>query len=261
MNGTTFPSYDGEDQNEHSSGGSGGYNNYDRNQGGSYNNQGGYQKKQWQGQNGGGQGGQGGWQKKPWQGGGGGGRKWNPPAQDTDMTVYRPYTVFSNDGYPPEIQAKFERIVKKLEERGFTMRYSALNKIDAVVEPIVTKKELYLPWRGFAEKDSKLNFTIDRAMAVAKMYHPAYDSMKDSVKKFLACNARKLMGDKMVSPSIFALCWTEDGVENVREKTMKTGFSGHPIAIASAVPIPIYNLGKPDAEDRLNFFLETIVDG
>jgi len=256
MNGTTFPSYPGQEQhdNQYQSGTRyGDNNNYGQNQ--SQNNHWqnqsneGFQKKPWDGQKKQWDG-----QKKPWNGQK---KNWERP-KETDMSLYKPYAATGNRDAPPEIISKFEAIAKKLEALGYTARVGGFEGIEEAVEKATTKNEIHLPWRDFAQKQSKFTFTTDRAMAIAKMFHPTFDTMKKSVQLFLAKNARLVMGDKVNSPALFLLCWTEDGVESIKEKTSRSGFTGHPIAIASAVGIPIFNLGNPSAEQRLNVYLESM---
>lgn len=256
MNDTTFPSYPGQEQDnqQHQSGTQYGNNNpnYQNNQGGQKpwqnNNGGNYQKKPWQGGSGGGGGS---WQKKPWQGGSGFKR-----AEETDMSLYKPYACTGNADCPAEILEKFDRITKKLEELGYTVRVGGMDGIEDRIEKLIPKHELHLPWRDFNGKQSKFTYNSERTFAIAKMFFPTFDTMKKGVQAFLAKNARLILGDKVVSPALFLLCWTEDGAESVKERTNRTGFTGHPIAIASAVGIPVFNLAKSDAEQRLDFLIE-----
>lgn len=207
-------------------------------------------------------------QQKPWSGqkgsydsqkpkGDWGKKPFNRP-EETDMTFYRPVAVFGNKDFPERLVPVLERMLEKLNKFGYTARCSGRDAIDAVVERNPIKKEVHLPWKNFNEKNSPFTFTSDRARAVAKQFFPMYDGVKLGVQTFLATNVRVLMGKNVVSPALFAICWTEDGVESAKEKTSRTGFSGHPIAVASSLGIPIFNLEKPDAEQRFNFYLESV---
>ncbi len=208
---------------------------------------------------------EGNWNNNRSQGGGGGGGKppWNNNRQpfkrpeETDMTLYKPYAATGNKEAPPDIIRKFEELAKLLDHQGYTTRVGGMEGIEEAVERTQVKQELILPFKEFNQKQSKFTWSSERAFSIAKMFHPTFDSMKKGVQYFLAKNARLILGDKMNSPSLFLICWTEDGAESVREKSSRTGFSGHPIAIASAIGIPIFNLGKPDAEQRLKLYLES----
>ena len=243
MNGTTFPDFPGAD--------SGGQKPW-HNQGGY--NPSSYEKKPWQKD--GGQGG--GFQKKPWQPGGGGG-KFPRKEEPLDPTIYLPYAVSGNKEAPPEILAKIKELVAYLDSKGFTTRTGCADPIELAADDAATgKRERILPWKDFAEKESKLTWNSERAHVIAKMFHPTYDNMKKGVQHILGKNARLVLGDKMNSPARFLLIWTEDGAEHVRQKTGKTGLAGHIIAIASAAGVPIYNLGNPSAEQRLREYVEQL---
>jgi len=201
------------------------------------------------------QGGQGGFQKKPWSGQKQGGWK---PDRPMDLFFYKPYAVTGNPNPPDEILRKIERIVPKLESLEYLLRTGGMTGIEESAERSAKKLELLLPWKGFADKDSKFTFTNERAIAIAKKFSPAYDNLKQAAQTFLAKNVRLVMGQQVNSPALFLIVWTEDGAEKASERNSRTGFAGHPIAIANALGIPVFNLGKSDAEERLNRYLEAI---
>ena len=258
MYNTTFPMPDGmaEPQGQ-PQGHYGGQNQY-----GQPGNEGGYQKKPWQ--NNGYQGGQG--QQRQWnnQGGGSGGGwngqnrggGWQRP-KETDLSFYKPVAMTGNPDIPPEAIEKMVQIAKRLESMDFTVRVGGMQGVEDAIEKAIEKKEVHLPFKGFDQKESKFTFVSDRATSVAKMFFPNWDAMKKGVQLFLAKNARVLMGQRVDSPALFFICWTQDGVESFKDSTNRTGFTGHSIAIASALGIPIFNLGNPTAEQRLNMYLET----
>ena len=279
MNGTTFPPHEFGDSEFSNSGGNneqrsyqggqsgyqGGQNSQGGQGGGSWKerNQAGGQQNNQGGQGGGNRswgsgGGQSGYQKKPWnggQGGGGGGGSFQKRPEDTDMTLYKPYACTANEDAPPEIKNKFIEIVKMLENNGYTLRTGGMEGVEEIVENSVTKKEVHLPWREFAGKQSRFTFNSDRAYAIAKKYHPTFDGLSKGVKCFLAKNARLVLGNSMTSPALFLLTWTEDGATSSRDRTARTGFAGHPIAIAAGIGIPEINLARSDAEQKLNMLI------
>lgn len=277
MNGTTFPPHEfgdsefsnsGGNNEQHSyQGGQSGYQGGQNSQGGQgggswkERNQAGGQQNNQGGQGGGNRswgsgGGQSGYQKKPWNGGqGGGGGGFQKRPEDTDMTLYKPYACTANEDAPPEIKNKFIEIVKMLENNGYTLRTGGMEGVEEIVENSVTKKEVHLPWREFAGKQSRFTFNSDRAYAIAKKYHPTFDGLSKGVKCFLAKNARLVLGNNMTSPALFLLTWTEDGATSSRDRTARTGFAGHPIAIAAGIGIPVINLARNDAEQKLNMLI------
>lgn len=229
------------------------------NQGGGYNNgqQGGQPRQQWQGNNG---------QQRQWQGnngnrggfgggqgGGGGGFKRREP--DPNPQLYLPYAVGGNKNPPQHIIEVMHRCAKKLESMGYTMRCGGMAGTEDVFEKATNRNEIHLPWRDFDKKDSKLTFTPPEAKILASKFQPGYDGLPNPVQTFLAKNVRVLFGNNLKSPALFVIAWSEDGAETARERTPKTGDVGHMVAIATAMRIPVFNLGKQDGEHRLMEYL------
>lgn len=293
MTGTTFPDYPGNDdyhpggghQNQQQYGNGGQQNQYGQNNGNqsnygnnaqpsqaSYPNQGGYGGGGGSDRNnsygGGGnrnQGGGGGWKSGGgggWKGnnGGGGGGGWKRPnPEDIDTNLYKPYAVTGNPDAPQEILDKIDRIVRQLDSQGYYTRTGGLDGIETVAEKAATTHlELQLPFRDFNQKQSKFTFSDERVMATAKKFQPGFDGLKKGMQSFLGKNVRLVLGKGASSPALFLLVWTEDGCESGRDRNIKTGFSGHPIAIASSLGIPVFNLGRQDAEQRLNMYLSSL---
>lgn len=169
---------------------------------------------------------------------------------------YRAYAMTCSGEIPLEINARFRRVLKMLENEGLTVRYSSGEKADDLVEEAVTtNKELHLPWKKFAEKEGGVTFNSPEVLSIAKDNHGAWNSLSETVHKFLGRTVRLLMGEKAKSPALFLLTYTEDGCENIREKTPKTGYMTFPIQVASKANIPVFNLQREDVEERLRVYL------
>lgn len=199
-------------------------------------------------------GGNGGGNRGNW---GRGGNRNEKPFDPNNVKLYKPYVVISNKEVPPNVVESVSRIVKTLEGLGFILRMDGMEGLAAATEniPAPDNRELHLPWKGFDNKESKFTYNSDEAKALAKLFHPGYDTLKPAVQSFLAKNVRLAMGDRLKSPALFMICWSEDGAENSLQKTIKSGNIGHIIGIMSSLHAPIFNFGKPDAEQRLRYFL------
>lgn len=176
------------------------------------------------------------------------------PKVEEDLTnykIYKPYVGTGNMNPPQEIVSQIKRLTNELETFGFTVRTGGTAGVEEVFEASAKDIELHLPFNNYNGKQSKFSFINKRAYAVAKLFHPTYDTLPDKVTIFLAKNARLVMGKDLTSPALFMLCWSDDGCESTAAKTAKTGNVGHAISIACALHIPVFNLGKPDAEERL----------
>lgn len=172
-----------------------------------------------------------------------------------DVVLYKPYTVTANKEIPDNVLENIKKIIKELEIKGYILRTGGMDGPEDAFEKSTSKKEIYLPWRGFAEKESKFTYAHPAAKILAARYQSGFDGLKNFVQAFLIKNVRIVLGTETKSPSLFMIVWTEDGAESLSEKSVRTGNSGHAIAIASDLGIPIFNFGKPDAEQRLRKYL------
>ena len=173
-----------------------------------------------------------------------------------EVSLYKAYVGTGNKEAPSNVLETMKRLSSELSGFGYTLRTGGLDGPDQAFEDGDPKCELYLPWRGFNNRESKLTFNTPESLGTARMFHTGFDGLKPAIQAFLAKNARMVLGKDMRSPAMFVLCWSEDGAEHQREKTQRTGNVGHVIAIANALKIPVFNLGKPDAETRLKTYLE-----
>lgn len=239
--------------------GNSGYNkgNYNNNSGGGYNgnrgnNGGNYNKGNY---NGGG--GNGGFQKKSF-GGGGGFRRNDQDVDLTNYTLYKPFCVISNDNAPPEIMERAKEVILFLINHGFTARASCIASTEKEFLDFIPedKVEVYIPWKDFDNRNSKFYFNDKVSQHIAKMFHKAYDTLKGPVQAFLAKNVRMVLGEKAKSRSTLVIVWSEDGATDTSQITFKTGNVSHPIAIANAVHIPVFNLQDPDILLKITGYLK-----
>jgi len=181
-----------------------------------------------------------------------------PQEEEVDMDnpkIYKAYVGTGNRDVPDAIKNTIKSIATKLEAKGYTLRTGGLDGSEAAFETDIKLIELHLPWKGFNDKDSKFTFTPKMALAIAKMFHPTFSTLKPAIQTLLAKNVRLIMGKDLKSMAMFVLCWSEDGAETISEKSAKTGNVGHAIAIANHMKIPVFNLGKLDTEKRLMTYL------
>jgi hypothetical protein len=95
--------------------------------------------------------------------------------------------------------------------------------------------EIYIPWKGFNGSLSPL-YEIDiNALEMASKFHPNWGNLKDSVKRIHARNCYQVLGQDLLSPSLFLICWTPKG--------SGSGGTGQAIRIANAYDIPVFDLG------------------
>ena len=146
-----------------------------------------------------------------------------------------------------ELFPKIRRISHYLEEKGYILRSGGANGADKFFEVGVKNKEIYLPWKGFNNNDSRL-FTISKeAIKMAESYHPNWLGLSDAARSLMARNCYQVLGEDLKTPSEFIVCYTTDG--------KASGGTGQALRIAKDKSIPVFNLFYPDAEEKLRIYL------
>lgn len=97
--------------------------------------------------------------------------------------------------------------------------------------------------------------TYIRATKIAALCHPSYRWLPDWMKELHTRNVFQVLGSHLDSPREFLVCWTPDGAQTTRETNKKTGGTGTAIRIADMFGIPVFNLKRKDAVDKLSEFL------
>lgn len=144
---------------------------------------------------------------------------------------------------PESIKPTIERLVKRLNELGYTLRSGGADGADKFFEQYATSKEIFLPWKNFNENKSNLYEQTPQAYEIAKKYHPAYERLSYGAKKMMARNCYQVLGKSLKSPVEFVICWTKDG--------KASGGTGQAIRIAEDSNIPVYNLNKEGDATKL----------
>lgn len=146
-------------------------------------------------------------------------------------------------------------IGKYLAKQGCLLRSGGAKGADSAFERgcdlVGGQKEIYLPWKGFNKHPSQLfNVTKDARM-LAKKYHPAWENLGWRGRDFMGRNAYQLLGQSLLVPSQFIVCWTQGG--------RITGGTGQALRMAADFQIPVFNLGSmtlDEIDDKLPAFLE-----
>jgi len=135
---------------------------------------------------------------------------------------------------PSSLKPLINSIVEKLEAKGFTLRSGGANGADSFFEEKATKKEIYLPWKGFNKNESTLFNVTQEALEFAKKYHPKWENLSEAGQKFMGRNGYQVLGLDLKTPVEFIICWTPEG--------KMTGGTSQAMRIARDMNIPIYNL-------------------
>lgn len=144
---------------------------------------------------------------------------------------------------PATLKPTIERIVKRLNELGYTLRSGGADGADKFFEEHATRKEIFLPWKNFNENKSNLYEQTAQAYEIAKKYHPAFDKLSYGAKKLMARNCYQVLGKSLKQPVELIICWTKDG--------KASGGTGQAIRIAEDSKIPVYNLKREGDLEKL----------
>lgn len=188
------------------------------------------------------------------------------PKETGPVYAYKAYAATGNREAPETLKPTIERIVRVLEANGWRLRTGVTQGLEDMFYKCANKDttELYLPWGKFKtqpkdpnspELESKFSFCDERCLELTAKFHNAFDSLADWLKKVEARVTRMIFGQNLKSNPLFVIGWSEDGAETILQKTPKTGNFQTALTMAASLPIPIFNLQNPDAEQRLYKYL------
>lgn len=176
------------------------------------------------------------------------------------MEGYKPYKAcacLSNQDAPDEIKSVCEKLARVLVENGYTIRTSGgKGGEEAFEKGAGDKVEVYIPWKGFDQKQSQFCKTKDEAKDVVRQFSPSFESLSKGVQTIIASKAHVILGKDLNSPIRFLVVWSLDGAETKKECTAKTGFVSTPIKIAESIQIPVFNLKRSDALERIRALIQ-----
>lgn len=156
-------------------------------------------------------------------------------------------------------------IAKMMAVAGATLRSGSADGMDRAFEDGARHHhgdmEIFLPWPLFNGSDSKFTKPSDQAEAMASTFHPNWWQLSNGAQKLHGRNTHQVLGWLLNQPSDFVVCWTKDGAEKGYECTSRTGGTATAIRIAWAKCVPVFNLQRPDAYERMFKHLEQLTNG
>lgn len=188
--------------------------------------------------------------KKQWSGGGGGGFQ---KKEDVVEDPYLPVAVYVDRDFPPQVKDQLFKVITTLTNAGITVRVNGDDRefYDRISTLPGKNIEVYTPWKGFNDIDTKHYFNMETSKHMASINFAAWDKIPDVVKSMLARNVRMIFGGKNNSIVKCLVTWSPDGVSKSAEITKDTGKGSFMIGLASKYYFPVINLGKAGAEDML----------
>ncbi len=169
------------------------------------------------------------------------------------------YAGIGSRSTPPEILTQISRVAGRLSANGYVLRSGGATGADTAFESGADMaSEIFLPWRRFNDNDSPLFSPSVEAFRLAAALHPAWSKVDGKAQHLLARNCHQILGLDLCSPVDFVVAWTPDGAETEAERSRETGGTGQAIALADRNGIPVFNLARPGALQRIKARLDEL---
>lgn len=178
-----------------------------------------------------------------------------PKINPDDVNLYKPYIMTSGRDVPKHIVEQMVELSRSIKESGYVLRIGGLEGGDNVLGELDKDAELYLPWKNFSDKVSKLYFSTEECLALASKFNAKFNEINNSMRSFLGMYTRMVLGKDLKSRVNFIICWTPDGAEDSSSITTKTGLIAQAIGIASAMKIPVFNLNNADTVNKIKTYI------
>lgn len=166
---------------------------------------------------------------------------------------------------PHVVLNEMYRLARRLAALGLVLRSGAADGADLSFEAGCRdsggRAEIWLPWRNFNGHSDTGFYPAPAHFEMAREIHPAWDYLRPPVRALHARNIGQCLGADRQTPVSFVVCWTPDGCELEASRTAKTGGTGTAIACASRHGIPVFNLCRPDAGERLDLWIGALQPG
>lgn len=157
------------------------------------------------------------------------------------------YTGIGSRKTPHKVLGIMYGIGASLAKRGDTLRSGAADGADSSFESgcdlLNGLKEIYIPWRGFNNKEGIYVSDVTQAKEIASKIHPAWDKCSDGARSLHARNVFQVLGADLLTPTEFVVCWTPKGEDSGGTRTA--------IVLAKENNIPVYNLAKKEDINEL----------
>lgn len=175
------------------------------------------------------------------------------------QSVPKYYAGIGSRKTPPDILVYMAKVAIALAKRGYVLRSGAASGADTAFENGCTTAggdaEIWLPWKGF-NGHADTEFMPTRAhIDMAQTLHPAWDHLSRGARALHSRNVGQVVGMNLATPVGFVVCWTPDSCESEKTRTRETGGTATAITLANRLGIPVFNLGKSDAKERLKAFV------
>lgn len=144
---------------------------------------------------------------------------------------------------PPEVCEVMTFVAQMLADAQWHLRSGGAEGADKAFEKGVSDPRHMTIFRPglptFPAPPGYVFGSSQEAFEIAEDHHPNWDRCSPQAKSLHARNSHIVLGDDLLRPVKFIICWTKDGKVQ--------GGTGQALRIANAQnpQIPIFNMGKP----------------
>lgn len=171
------------------------------------------------------------------------------------MTSSLIYTGVGSRETPADIMDKMGKMATVLEKKGYTLRSGGAPGADTAFSLGCTKKEIYIPWKGFCPEGIPLEDIGGGQLATAikwvKQIHPAADKLSLGAFKLHTRNIFQVLGKNLDSPSQFLLCWAKTDAKGIPLGGTRTAW-----ILAEWASVPCFNLYLREDYERVGKLLK-----
>lgn len=164
---------------------------------------------------------------------------------------------------PQVIIAQMKELGFQAAKAGWNLRSGAAPGADQAFElgciDAVGQKQIFIPWKGFAQYPGEPFALPEKAFELAATIHPAWSFLKPPARKLVARNMQQILGPNLDDPVEMVICWTPDGCETKEQYGIKTGGTGTAIALASVNGIRVFNLKRPKRYEQAMTIIKGIL--
>lgn len=155
------------------------------------------------------------------------------------------YAGIGSRSTPPRIWPAIQDVAIKLAKCDYILRSGAADGADAIFEraalSVAGSVEIFLPWPCFNGHGSKRSIPHPDAFEIAANAHPAWHRCSDAARKLHARNVHQVLGQDLITPSKFVVCWTPGGAV--------VGGTATAIRVAQRHGIAVHNLAIEDPDE------------
>lgn len=173
--------------------------------------------------------------------------------EEISNSIY--YAGIGSRNTPQEVQKIMFGIARNLESCGLILRSGGAQGADLAFE----KGVKYVKNKQIFYQTSATPLTQD----IACDFHPNPFALRKNISalNLMARNTFQVMGQDLMTPVQFVICYTEDGckyIPNKSQRKKETGGTGQAIAIASYFNIPVYNLKNEEDLESVKNLIEKL---